>query len=65
MTTLPESSFAGLDFVEVSREAHQLAESLGTRAHFSALRLAEKADANGELDAAKFWRAVYGTLRPR
>ena len=65
MTTLSENSHDGLDFVEVSREAHQLAASLGNRAHFSALHLAEKAEANGEMDAAKFWRAVYGTLQPR
>jgi hypothetical protein len=65
MTTEQEGPVPKPDFVEVSREAHQLAESHGRNAHLYALRLSEKAQASGDAEAAAFWRAVYGALAPR
>ncbi|WP_329742818.1 hypothetical protein [Dyella sp. A6] len=65
MTELTDGTHDDLDYIAVSREAHQLATSLGNRARFSALGLAEKAKEAEDAEAAKFWRAVYDALRPR
>ena len=54
-----------VDLVEVSREAHQLSHSHGRNAHRFAERQAEKAAREGNAEEAEFWRAVYGSLRPR
>ena len=65
MTTDTQDSLPPIDWIEVGRESHQLSLSRGRSAYLYAMRLAEKAAQNGELEAAQFWRAVYAAIRPR
>jgi hypothetical protein len=48
MATEERDQNSAPNFVEVSREAHQLAASHGPSAHLYAMRLADKAEASGE-----------------
>ena len=61
----PDNAKADVDWIEVSREAHELERRHGVSAHTFAARLAEEAEARGEFQAGRFWRAVSGALRPR
>ena len=54
-----------VDYVEVSRTAHQLEIDHGPDAFVYAARLSMEAEAAGKLDAAAFWKAVAASLRPR
>jgi hypothetical protein len=54
-----------VDYVEVARTAHQLSADHGRSAHLYAAKLAEKAEAEGKLDEAAFWKAVSAALTPR
>ncbi|WP_152601665.1 MULTISPECIES: hypothetical protein [Burkholderia] len=56
---------ATLDWVEVSREAHELALRHGRAAHIFAAGLADKAESTDDFKAAQFWRAVSRSLAPR
>lgn len=56
---------SGVDYVEVSRRAHQLATDHGRNAYGHATRLSHEAEATGKLDEAAFWKAVAAALRPR
>ena len=50
---------------KVQRESHQLSISHGRNAHLYALRLAQKAESEKNVGAARVWRAVYSSLRIR
>lgn len=54
-----------VDWIEVSREAHELALRHGRTAHIDAARLAEKAQSAGDVKTAQFWRAVSRSLTSR
>ena len=54
-----------VDWVEVSRAAHQLGLDHGHNAHFYAAKLAEQAAQRGDNGDAEFWRAVSASLVPR
>jgi hypothetical protein len=54
-----------VDYVEVARTAHQLSADHGRSAHLYAAKLAQKAEAEGKLDKAAFWKAVSAALTPR
>jgi hypothetical protein len=54
-----------VDYVKVSRTAHQLAADHGPNAYLYAAKLAREAEAEGKLDEAAFWEAVSGALTPR
>jgi hypothetical protein len=54
-----------VDYVEVSREAHQLASTYGRNAWIYAGRWEKLAADAGKLEEAAFWRAVSASLRPR
>jgi len=54
-----------VDWVEVSREAHELTLRHGHNAHNFAAGLAKKAGAVGDLEGARFWEAVSSSLAPR
>jgi hypothetical protein len=56
---------ATFDWVEVSREAHELAVRHGRAAHIFAASLADKAESTDDFKAAQFWRAVSRSLTPR
>ncbi len=56
---------SAVDYVEVSRTAHQLAADHGHNAHLYAARLSREAEAAGKSDEAAFWKAVSAALRPR
>lgn len=56
---------AEIDWIEVSREGHELEQRHGRNAHVVAARLADKAEAAGDEMAARFWRAVSSSIAPR
>lgn len=58
-------SGTAVDWTEVSREAHELALRHGPTAHVFALKLADQAQAAGDFDAARFWRAVSQSIATR
>ena len=53
------------DWVEVSRKAHELGGSHGLNAVHFAVRMAEKALANGDPKEHEFWKAAEASLTPR
>jgi len=53
------------DYVEVGREAHELAHRLGRDAYRYAAKLAADALEEGKLEASGFWKAVEMALTPR
>jgi hypothetical protein len=61
----PNATKPEIDWVEVSREAHELSLRHGRDAHIFASRMAEKAEAAGDIKAAQFWQAVSGSVAPR
>jgi hypothetical protein len=54
-----------IDFVDVSRKAHELAAIHGRNAAGYADRVAQEALNEGEADEHAFWKAVANSLRPR
>ena len=56
---------SAVDYVEVSRTAHQLALDHGHNAYQRAAKFASEASLNGKFDEAEFWKAVSAALRPR
>ncbi len=54
-----------IDWVEVSRVAHQLGLDHGFRAHVYAEKLAKDAERALQAEDAQFWTAVAAQLRPR
>jgi hypothetical protein len=54
-----------VDWIEVSRAAHQLQLDHGQRAHVHAARLAAESERNGATEDAEFWHAVSASLEPR
>jgi len=54
-----------IDYVEVSRTAHQLALDHGHNAYLYAAKLAREANAEGKTDEAEFWSRVSAALTPR
>ena len=54
-----------VDYIEVSREAHELAHTHGRNAHKYAVKLAADALAEGKSEEYEFWKAVEATLKPR
>lgn len=54
-----------VDWTAVSREAHELALRHGPTAHVFALKLADQAQAAGDFNAARFWRAVSQSIATR
>lgn len=54
-----------VDWIEVSRKAHEFALRHGRTAHIDAARLAEKAESAGDVKASQFWRAVSRSLTSR
>jgi hypothetical protein len=59
------STVTEIDYIEVSRTAHQLAADHGHGAHVYAAKLAKEAAAEGKTLEAEFWQAVCEALRPR
>jgi len=47
---------SGVDYVQVSRTAHQLAADHGPTAYEHAARSFQEAEAAGKLDEAAFWK---------
>jgi hypothetical protein len=56
---------SAVDYVKVSRTAHQLALDHGHNAYLYAAKLAREANAAGKTDEAEFWKAVSAALAPR
>ena len=56
---------AEIDWIEVSREGYELEQRHGRNAHVVAAKLADKAEAAGDVKAAQFWRAVTSSIAPR
>ncbi len=56
---------AEVDYVEVSREAHQLEISHGRNAWKHANRLAELAKKEDKTEESELWNAVTAALKPR
>ena len=54
-----------IDYIEVSRKAHELGVMHGRAAVQYAERLAREARAKGNGDEFSFWNAVAASLRPR
>ena len=54
-----------IDWVKASRAGYELQQRHGSNAHVYAAKLAEKADAAGDVEAAQFWRAVSSGIAPR
>jgi len=54
-----------LDYIEVSRQAHELAQRHGVNAHNCAAKLAAEALAEGATEECEFWKAVEAALKPR
>lgn len=53
------------DWIEVSREAHELSQRHGPEAHEYAARLADAALRAGKKEESEFWVAVEAALKPR
>lgn len=60
-----ESNVTEEDWVEVSREAHELSLRHGPNAYEYAARLASAALREGKIQESEFWRAVHAALKPR
>jgi hypothetical protein len=58
-------SEAKLDYIEVSRAAHELGERHGREAHLYAARYAQEASSQGSAEEHAFWHAVAQSLMPR
>ncbi|WP_218001757.1 hypothetical protein [Paraburkholderia acidipaludis] len=56
---------AAVDWIKVSREAHEIAMRHGRTAHIYAAMLAEKAQSAGDIKTAQFWQAVSRSLTSR
>jgi hypothetical protein len=56
---------AAVDWIEVSREAHEISMRHGRTAHIYAAMLAEKAQSAGDIKTAQFWQAVSRSLTSR
>ena len=54
-----------IDYVEVSRTAHELGECHGRDAHLYAERCAQQASGQGNAEEHAFWHAVARSLTPR
>jgi len=54
-----------VDYVEVSRVAHQLVADHGSNAYLFAAKLATEAESSGRADEAAFWGAVSAAVTPR
>ncbi len=54
-----------LDYIEVSRAAHELGERHGRAAHLYAERKAQQAASQGNAEGQVFWQAVARSLTPR
>jgi hypothetical protein len=54
-----------VDWVQVSREGHELTRRHGQMAHIFAADLADRAESAGDIKAAQFWRAVARSLSLR
>ena len=54
-----------VDYVEVSRTAHQLALDHGHNAYLQAAKWAREANVEGKTNEAEFWKAVSAALTPR
>ena len=54
-----------IDWIEVSRVAHQVGTDHGRNGYRFAERLAIEANAESRLDDRDFWEAVAAALRPR
>jgi hypothetical protein len=60
-----EVAVSAVDYVEVSRTAHQLSKDHGRNAAQYAAKLAREALAEGKSGEAEFWEAVAAALTPR
>jgi hypothetical protein len=54
-----------VDYVQVSRKAHELQNAHGQGAHKYAAKMAAQALADALVDEHKFWQAVEAALKPR
>jgi len=54
-----------VDYIEVSRAAHELGERHGRDAHLYAERYAQQASSQGNVEERAFWQAVARSLTPR
>ncbi len=54
-----------LDYIEVSRAAHELGGRHGRDAHLYAERYAQLASSQGNAEEYAFWHAVAQSLMPR
>ncbi|MEL7022889.1 MAG: hypothetical protein AAGL69_04020 [Pseudomonadota bacterium] len=54
-----------VDYLEVSRAAHELTERHGNHAHVYASQLAQNAKDEGNSEESDFWKAVSTSLMPR
>jgi len=54
-----------IDWIEVSRTAHQVELDHGRNGHLYAEGLSCKAKEEGRLEECEFWEAVAAALRPR
>jgi hypothetical protein len=54
-----------IDYIEVSRVAHELEHSHGLNAWQYAEQQAEKFEREGDIPMMNFWSAVAASLRPR
>jgi hypothetical protein len=59
------ADMSGVDYLEVSRTAHQVVADHGPNAHGHAARLSQEAGAARKLDEAALRKAVAAALRPR
>ena len=54
-----------VDYIEVSRKAHELLHRHGRNAHLHAAKLAAEALAEDNDEEHEFWRAVELMVKPR
>jgi hypothetical protein len=54
-----------IDYLEIGRVAHELAERHGRNAHCYATKQAELALVKGAIDEQRFWESVTAALMPR
>ncbi|KHK57769.1 hypothetical protein PI87_04820 [Ralstonia sp. A12] len=54
-----------VDWIEVSRVAHQVEADHGRNGYLFAKQLATEAKEDARLDEGDFWEAVAAALRPR
>jgi hypothetical protein len=54
-----------VDYIGVSRAAHELGERHGRDAHLYAERYAQQASSQGNVEERAFWQAVARSLTPR